>query len=179
MTSVLGTLARHTDGRLEWVGYVAVAGAVAGYAAAAVVEVGMGWPITVPGTVLGPPVVFGIPAAVGGLVASPVCWWVVVERSGRAGPLRGAAAGGAAGVLAHPVMWVAFVLVVFGPALTPGGPVAAPSEVADGVVEGAAGFGILSLLSLLFFGWLTLAIGLVVGAVLGIRRARVAEGASE
>jgi hypothetical protein len=116
-------------------------------------------------------------AAAGSFLAGFVVWWQYVALPGRTGAGRGAVAGLATGLLAHPATWYLFICLNW--ALIRLNLRTGPIEGDEPLnpLNGLAGAVVFSVISLVLLGWLTIPVGGLTGALIGrVRRVRPAKG---
>ena len=96
----------------------------------------------------------------GALVGGPV-WWAAVER-GEPTRRRAAVAGGATGLVAHPVLWSVVLLSLRAPVDTP-----------EGLARVVGISGLFGLFGLLLVGWVTVPVGVAGGLAMLVARRRL------
>lgn len=97
-------------------------------------------------------------------------WWLVMDRWAKRGPWAGAAAGAVSGGIAHYVCWYMQIVSANACYLVTGNCLSSLGEPPLNLLAGLAGALVLSLGSLLLFGWVTVPAGALAGALLGLRR---------
>lgn len=113
---------------------------------------------------------FPVYAGLAAFVTTTFFWWLVVTRSDKRSVWRGIIAGALSGSVAHYICWY---LQIIGTNLCywfSGGCVSSLGEPPVDLLNGLWAALVLSLASLLFFGWLTVPTGALVGGLLGYRR---------
>lgn len=113
---------------------------------------------------------FPLYAGLAAFAVTFLAWWLVMVRWGKRGPWAGALAGAASGGLAHYVCWYLQILSANACYLATGGCLSSLGEPPVDPLTGLAGALVLSLASLVFFGWVTVPVGALFGALLGYRR---------
>ncbi len=110
---------------------------------------------------------FSLYAGVAALITCSVLWWLIIERPCRRSVAAGIVAGALAGLLSHPVCWYLQILAAnIGDRVLRAG--AYSSSLAEAPVDPLNGLWaafVLSLWSWLFFGWVTIASGGIIGGV--------------
>lgn len=109
---------------------------------------------------------FLLAAPVSAFVTAMFFWWLIVVRKQQYGTMRGALAGAVSGAVAHYVCWY---LILVGAAichLVTGGCTGSLGEAPMNPIFALAGAGVYSGLSLLFFGWITVPAGALIGGIL-------------
>jgi hypothetical protein len=103
-------------------------------------------------------------AGAAAFMTSLTVWWLHVARTDKPGTMRGAAAGLAIGVLAHPVTW--YVLICWNWMLA-GLSLRHPSAAGDPLnpVTGVLGALVFSVWSIVIVGWITVPAGALVGTL--------------
>jgi hypothetical protein len=116
------------------------------------------------------------------LVAAPAAsfltgaflWWLLLARKGLYGTARGALTGAAAGAVAH---WVCWMFILIGSnlcnALT-GGCTGSLGDAPMGLLEAIPATLLFSGFSLLFFGWITVPAGALIGGLLARSQSKTA-----
>ncbi len=102
-----------------------------------------------------------------GFLTSLIVWWAIVARPRKSGVARGVFAGVHCGALVHPVSWTLVsatnsLIILFGK--SPRRPLGEEPLTFSHELAGVVGF---SVLTFLFYGWLTVAAGALAGGVLG------------
>ena len=105
---------------------------------------------------------YGLPAVVAGGTLGGALWWALVERPGKPTVVRALLAGFLVGVLAHPLLWALHFLV--GPLYAPVEPLG-PTVLAGTILS-------VSVLSILFFGWVTAPVAVGCGLLVLLLRRR-------
>lgn len=106
-------------------------------------------------------------AAVGGPL-----WWLLVERDDEPARVRGAAVGAAAGLLAHPLMWILFGTGVGLAIVVDRGAVAVGTVRPDDVGALLGGFALVTVVGVMLTGVVTIPVGAGTGVLLArVRRA--------
>jgi hypothetical protein len=102
-------------------------------------------------------------------------WWLLLARKGLYGTARGALTGAAAGALAH---WVSWMFMLIGSnlcnALT-GGCTGSLGDAPMGLLEAIPATLLFSGFSLLFFGWITVPAGALIGGLLARSQSKAAQ----
>ena len=100
-------------------------------------------------------------------------WWVAISRPNKPSLWRGVAVGSVGGLLAHPVCW--YLLICWNYFLISlslrSGPSLGDSPLDP--LEGLPAALVFSLLSVVLMGWFTVAVGALIGGILGYRKARL------
>lgn len=97
-------------------------------------------------------------------------WWFVLARQGRYSLRRGAAAGALAGLVSHYFCWYLLILDNNLCFWLLGGCGSSLGEPPIDPLNGLWGAAVFTLGSLLFFGWLTVPAGALIGGLLAARR---------
>jgi hypothetical protein len=103
-------------------------------------------------------------AGLGACGTTAFFWWLIVARRANYSARSGALAGGLSGVVAHYTCWYLYLVgvnICYG--LT-GGCVSSLNEPPLDLLNGLWGTLVFSLVSLMFLGWLTVPLGMAVGA---------------
>lgn len=113
---------------------------------------------------------FALYAGLAAFATTFCVWWLVTVRWAKRGPWAGAAAGAFSAGAAHFVCWYLQIVSANACYLATGGCLSSLGEPPLGLLAGLAGALVLSLGSLLLFGWVTVPVGALTGALLGLRR---------
>ncbi len=97
-------------------------------------------------------------------------WWLLVDRRDSHNLWAGALAGGLSGGVAHYVNWYLQIVAANMCYILTGGCVGSLGEPPIDLLHGLWGAAVLSLVSLLLVGWLTVAVGAIIGAWWGAQR---------
>jgi hypothetical protein len=117
--------------------------------------------------------VFPIFTGLAAFITSAGLWWVMLAKNGKYSFLRGAAAGGLAGILSHYVCWYLLMLSYNLCFWLFGGCRSSLGEPPEDPISALWGAIVLSVGSLLFGGWLTIPIGIAAGGILAARYRRI------
>ena len=131
--------------------------------------VGVGWIVASTATGSGYEYFFAYAGAAAFLTGA-VMWWLVIERPGKATRLRGAAAGGWAGILAHWACWYLVIVSLWLCNQVTGGCVSSLGDAPMNPLQAMPGAAAFSLWSLLLFGIVTVPYGAIAGLVLAGHR---------
>ena len=107
---------------------------------------------------------FPLAAGLGAFGTTAFFWWLIVARRAGYNAWSGAMAGGLSGIVSHYACWYLYLLganICYG--LT-GGCVSSLGEPPIDLLNGLWGTLIFSLVSLMFVGWITVPLGIAVGA---------------
>jgi hypothetical protein len=102
-------------------------------------------------------------------------WWLLLARKGLYGTARGALAGAVAGALAH---WVCWMFMLIGSNLCnaiTGGCTGSLGDAPMGLLEAIPATLLFSGFSLLFFGWITVPAGALIGGLLARSQSKSAQ----
>jgi len=108
---------------------------------------------------------FPLYATLAALLAGGGLWWLLLARENRYRPLRGVLVGGLAGIVAHPLCWYLAILGQNACYWLWGGCRSSLGEPPVDPLNGLLAAGALALGSLLFFGWLTVPLGALLGGL--------------
>ncbi|MFZ0945269.1 MAG: hypothetical protein WB930_08460 [Syntrophobacteraceae bacterium] len=110
---------------------------------------------------------FPLYAGVAALITCSVLWWLIIERPCRRGVAAGIVAGALAGLLSHPVCWYLKILAanIGYWVLRTGAYSSSLGEPPVDPLNGLWGAFVLSLWSWLFFGWVTIPSGGIIGGL--------------
>ena len=111
-----------------------------------------------------------IAAGVGAFGTTAFFWWLIVARRNNYSARAGAIAGGLSGLVSHYVCWYLYLIGANTCYWLTGGCVSSLGEAPLDLLNGLWGMLIFSLVSLVFLGWLTVPLGIVVGAWWARRR---------
>ena len=109
--------------------------------------------------------VFPLYATLAAVLAGGGLWWLLVARKGRYGLVRGIAVGALAGIVAHPLCWYLAILGQNACYWLWDGCRSSLNEPPVDPLNGLWAAVLLALGSLLFFGWLTLPLGALLGGL--------------
>lgn len=115
--------------------------------------------------------VFAAGAPVAAFLTGTFCWWLLIARSGNFAPVRAATAGALAAVLGHLLCWYLLILGSFlwylatGSGDSLGGPPLNP-------LQGFPAAFVYGAFSLLFYGWVTVPAGALIGLFLSFVQSR-------
>jgi len=115
-----------------------------------------------------------VAAPIAAFVAGKSSWWLLVSRKARTGLPRGVLAGALAGAVGHSICWYMLLVGAFACHVTTGGctdSLGQPPMNPLHAFAAAAGY---SAFSLVFYGWLTVPAGALLGGLLAVARRRAA-----
>ena len=109
--------------------------------------------------------VFIIAAPVAAFLSGTFSWWLVMARPGRHGPLPAALAGALAAVIGHFLCWYLLLVALYvWHAVT--GALGSPRDAPINPLLALSASGVYGAFSLLFFGWVTVPTGALLGVLL-------------
>jgi hypothetical protein len=114
------------------------------------------------------------------LVAAPAAafatgkllWWLLMERSGRSDTARGVLTGVIAGTVAHYLCWYLLIGGAFACHAVTGGCTASLGDAPMNPLQAVPAAALYSGISLVFYGWLTIPAGGLLGGLLATARRR-------
>lgn len=111
-------------------------------------------------------------AGLAAFLTGAISWWLLLERPAKYTLLRGGLAGTLAGLISHYLCW--YLLILFRNICYWGwgGCTSSLGEPPVDPLNGLWGAAVLTLGSLLFFGWLTVPLGAVFGGMLVMRKGK-------
>ena len=110
-------------------------------------------------------------AGISAFITPQLFWWLIVERKKRYQKKYGIIAGGLSGFFSHYLCWYFLIVYYYisyqvtGQGVTAGGPPIDPLNALWGVWA-------LSFWSLLFFGWITIPIGAIIGGIISVKQVK-------
>ena len=105
-----------------------------------------------------------VAAGLGAFGTTAFFWWLIVVRRNNYSARAGMLAGGLSGIVSHYTCWYLYLVGSNVCYLTTGGCVSSLGEPPLDLLNGLWGTLVFSLVSLMFLGWLTMPLGMAVGA---------------